>query len=148
LIVKEKGNSSLPTPLGEQGITEQFLSSVILYPHEKETKMNAELARERKEREDRQKMITLCDKLVCELEVEVQQLLVEIEVSEQAGKIGRDRHKFQNKAKVLNEKGTLHILKVDSIQASNKRERDVARAARKKLIARIETCSKNCASLL
>ena len=106
-----------------------------------QTLMNAELARLRKERETRRKLVSECSTLCSQLENDVNQLLADVDAAETSSTLGKQRGSFINKAKVLHEKGTLHLLKIDSIQATSQEERPKARSERKQLVARIEACS-------
>ena len=103
--------------------------------------MNAELARLRKEREQRRKLVSECSTLCAQLENDVNQLLADVDAAETSSTIGKQRASFINKAKLLHEKGTLHLLKIDSIQATSEEEKPKARSERKQLVARIEACS-------
>lgn len=109
----------------------------------------AELAQERKAREERRTLVAECDRRVSALEREVLALLGDVDRSEQRGTAGRERGAFLERVKLLNEKGTVIILSVDRIQATSsgsKRERDAARAERKKLVSRIQACTTKCAA--
>ena len=112
------------------GVTEQL-----------NTSMNAELAQERREREQRRKLVDELNGSINQLEQATTSFENEVQSSETAGTIGKNRSRFQEQAKNLNNQGTTIILQVDSIQASSKGERDRARADRKKLVDRIQSCS-------
>ena len=103
--------------------------------------MNAELALLRKEREARRKLIVDCSKRVDGLEALVQTFIQDVQLAEKTNTIGKERAQFQERANLLNSQGTVHILKVDSIQATSEEERPKARSERKKLVQRIEACS-------
>lgn len=109
--------------------------------HKTGTIMNAELAQERREREERRKLVDELNGLINQLEQATTSFENEVQSSETAGTIGKNRSRFQEQAKNLNNQGTTIILRVDSIQASSKGERDRARADRKKLVHRIQSCS-------
>ena len=111
--------------------------------------MNKELAQERKEREHR-KLVTHCQALVIALENKVEEFKQEIATAEASHQIGKLRAQFQSDSKLIHEKGTLTILKVDEIGSclTNESERTRARAERKKLVTRIEACSTSVASFL
>ena len=102
---------------------------------------NAELAQERREREQRRKLVDELNGSINQLEQATTSFENEVQSSETAGTIGKNRSRFQEQAKNLNNQGTTIILQVDSIQASSKGERDRARADRKKLVDRIQSCS-------
>ena len=110
--------------------------------------MNAELAKAREAREARRKLVAAYGSLVADLEAAVQAFLADVEAAEGKGTAGRDRAGFQTRARQLQEQGTLVVLKVDGIQAEESAERDVARAERKALVARIQACSSRCAPFL
>ena len=112
--------------------------------------MNKELAQERKEREQNRKLVTHCQALVIALENKVEEFKQEIATAEASHQIGKLRAQFQSDSKLIHEKGTLTILKVDEIGSclTNESERTRARAERKKLVTRIEACSTSVASFL
>ena len=110
--------------------------------------MNAELAKARKAREARRKLVDACAALVAELEAGVCLFLEDVDKAEAKGTMGRERAGFQKRATQLHEQGTLAVLKVDAIQSSAADERDIARGERKALVARIQACSSRCAAFL
>ena len=127
-------------PQGGQGWVSLLLAERPA-KHKTGTIMNAELAQERREREERRKLVDELNGLINQLEQATTSFENEVQSSETAGTIGKNRSRFQEQAKNLNNQGTTIILRVDSIQASSKGERDRARADRKKLVHRIQSCS-------
>ena len=84
--------------------------------------------------------------LVTALEQDTSKLLARAADAEEAGTAGRMRASFQAEARQIHEKGTMVILKIDAMvgdsQGETEAQRDAARASRKRLAIRVQSCSK------
>lgn len=92
---------------------------------------------------------------VNELESATEALVQGISKAEDEGKAGRLRAAFQKEAKMIHERGTLLLLKIDAIGVSNNghsqesvAQREAIRAERKRLATRVQACSRRLAQFI